>query len=87
MPNIAILDLDIGEEFMFDHGRMVEIPENPRTKDWPKFDPDPRNCDGAGQRTCLERGRHSWFNHAQDSYQRGSLSDNYPPGFDRSLDA
>src|SRR3990167_2491168 len=57
------------------------LKDNHRTKDWPRHDPDPRNCSGHGQRKCLEEGRHSWFNHSMDSYYANPHLSNLPPGF------
>lgn len=56
---------------------------NPITKNWPKFDPDPRNCTGHGHTRCMAEGEHSFFNHSMDSYYdpRNVHLSNLPPGY------
>lgn len=53
-----------------------------RTRNWPKHDPDPKNCTGAGQRKCLKQDEHSWFNHSMDSYHANPGLSNIPPGYE-----
>lgn len=52
-----------------------------RTKDWPKHDPDPRNCTGHGHAECMRQGEHSWFNHSMDSHYANPGLSNLPPGY------
>lgn len=59
---------------------LTEAESAEKTKDWPKYDPDPNHCTGHGQTACLREGRHSWFNHSMDSYYTSNES-NLPLGF------
>lgn len=60
---------------------IMGVEDNDRTKDWPKHDPDPRNCTGHGHAECMRQGTHSWFNHSQDSYHANPGLSNLPAGF------
>lgn len=55
--------------------------DNAISSKWPKYDPDPNNCGGHGQKKCLEEGRHSSFNHSMDGYYNNPGASNLPPGF------
>lgn len=73
---ITILQRSVGYYLPINiNGKQVQT-VNPRTKSWPKFDPDPNNCTGKGHSICMREGEHSWFNHSQDTM---SSFNNLPP--------
>jgi hypothetical protein len=76
MKRIKVFDLDIEQVLIYENGRLW-LP----LKEAEGFDPDPRHCSGQGQNTCMAQGRHSWFNHSQDSYYKNPHLSNMPVGF------
>ena len=79
--NIAVRQFSIGHYLKVKVNGLSVQTVNPRTKDWPKYDPDPKNCTGFGQKYCLEQGEHSFFNHSMDSYYKHPELSNLPEGF------